>query len=128
MRVGFFTEVYHPIVNGVVTSLDGLADGLRTLGHEVYCFAPRVPGYEEHDGPVFRMPSLPLPVPTPYRLTVPVVNRRNRQAIINRLNVLHAHSPFVTGWMAVRYARRLRIPLVYTYHTQLEEYAHYVPF
>ena len=30
--------------------------------------------------------------------------------------------------MGVRYARRLGIPLVFTYHTQLEEYAHYVPF
>jgi glycosyltransferase involved in cell wall biosynthesis len=128
MRVGFFTEVYHPVVNGIVASVDGLASGLRTLGHEVYCFAPAMPGYEERDEPVFRMPSLPLPAPTPYRLTLPLVSRRNRHAIINRLDILHAHSPFVTGWMAVRYARRLRIPLVYTYHTQLEEYAHYVPF
>lgn len=129
MRAGFFTEVYHPIVNGIVASVDGLASGLRAIGHEVYCFAPAMPGYEEAaDQPVFRMPSLPLPAPTAYRLTLPVVSRRNRHAIINRLDILHAHSPFVTGWMAVRYARRLRIPLVYTYHTQLEEYAHYVPF
>ena len=128
MRIGFFTEVYHPIVNGVVSSLDALAAGLRELGHEVYFFAPRMPGCEEPDGPVFRMPSLPLPMHTAYRLTVPVVSRRNRHAIINRLDVLHAHSPFVTGWMSVRYARRLRIPLVYTYHTRLEEYVHYVPF
>ena len=128
MRAGFFTEVYHPVVNGIVASIDGLAVGLRGLGHTVYCFAPHVPGYEERDEPVFRMPSLPLPTPAPYRLTLPVVSRRNRHAIINRLDILHAHSPFVTGWMAVRYARRLRIPLVYTYHTQLEEYTHYVPF
>lgn len=128
MRVGFFTEVYHPVVNGIVASLDGLAAGLRALGHDVYFFAPHVPGYEETTGPVCRIPSLPLPTSTPYRLTVPVVSRRNRTAIVNRLDVLHAHSPFVTGWMSVRYARRLRIPLVYTYHTRLEEYAHYVPF
>ena len=128
MRVGFFTEVYHPVVNGIVASLDGLASGLRALHHDVYFFAPRVPGYEETHGPVCRIPSLPLPTSTPYRLTVPVVSRRNRHAILNRLDVLHAHSPFVTGWMSVRYARRLRIPLVYTYHTRLEEYAHYVPF
>jgi glycosyltransferase involved in cell wall biosynthesis len=30
--------------------------------------------------------------------------------------------------MAARYARRLRVPLIYTYHTRLEEYSHYVPF
>ncbi len=128
MRVGFFTEVYRPVVNGIVASIDGLAEGLRALGHEVYCFAPRVPGYEEETGTVYRMPSLPLPTATAYRLTLPLVNRHNRHTIVRRLHVIHAHSPFVTGWMAVRYARRIRIPLVYTYHTRLEEYAHYVPF
>ena len=127
MRIGFFTEVYRPIVNGVVASVDGLAEGLRRLGHDVHCFAPHIPGSDEADG-ALRMPSLPLPTGTPYRLTVPMVSRRNRVGIINNLDVLHAHSPFVTGWMSVRYARRLRVPLVYTYHTRLEEYVHYLPF
>jgi 1,2-diacylglycerol 3-alpha-glucosyltransferase len=128
LRVGFFTEIYRPVVNGVVASVEGLADGLRARGHSVYCFAPRMPGYEESDGPVFRMPSLPLPTKTPYRLTLPVVSRRNRNGIIKRLSVVHVHSPFVTGWMGLRYSRRYGMPLVYTYHTQLEAYAHYVPF
>ena len=127
MRIGFFTEVYRPIVNGVVASVDGLAEGLRHLGHDVHCFAPHIPGSDETDG-ALRMPSLPLPTGTAYRLTVPMVSRRNRLGIINNLDVVHAHSPFVTGWMSVRYARRLRVPLVYTYHTRLEEYVHYLPF
>jgi 1,2-diacylglycerol 3-alpha-glucosyltransferase len=128
LRVGFFTEIYRPVVNGVVASVEALADGLRARGHEVYCFAPRMPGYEEADGPVFRMPSLPLPTRTPYRLTLPLVSRRNLNGIIKRLSIVHVHSPFVTGWMGTRYARRYGMPLVYTYHTQLEAYAHYVPF
>jgi 1,2-diacylglycerol 3-alpha-glucosyltransferase len=128
MRVGFFTEVYRPVVNGVVASIDTLAEGLRDRGHQVYCFAPRVPGYDEADGPVFRMPSLPLPTRTPYRLTLPLVSRRNLNNVIKRLSLVHVHSPFVTGWMGMRYARRYGMPLVYTYHTQLEAYAHYVPF
>ena len=41
---------------------------------------------------------------------------------------MHVHSPFVTGWMGRAYARRYGMPLVFTYHTQLEAYAHYVPF
>jgi len=128
LRAGFFTEVYRPVVNGVVESVDTLAAGLRARGHEVYCFAPRMPGYEERDGPVFRMPSLPLPTRTPYRLTLPLVSRRNVNNIIKRLSLIHVHSPFVTGWMGLRYARRYGMPVVYTYHTQLEAYAHYVPF
>lgn len=128
LRVGFFTEVYHPVVNGVVAAVDALAEGLRGRGHEVYCFAPKVPGYEEEGGPVFRMPSLPLPSRSPYRLTLPLVSRRNLNGVIKRLSVVHVHSPFVTGWMGMRYARRFGMPLVFTYHTKLEEYAHYVPF
>jgi 1,2-diacylglycerol 3-alpha-glucosyltransferase len=128
LRVGFFTEIYRPVMNGVVASVDGLAEGLRARGHLVYCFAPRMPGYDEADGPVFRMPSLPLPTRTPYRLTLPVVSRRNLNGVIKQLSVVHVHSPFVTGWMGLRYSRRYGMPLVYTYHTQLEAYAHYVPF
>lgn len=43
------------------------------------------------------------------------------------LHVVHTHSPFVTGWMGANYARRRGLPLVFTYHTRLEAYAHYVP-
>lgn len=128
LRIGFFTEVYRPVVNGVVASIDALAEGLRGRGHDVYCFAPRMPGGDENDGPVFRMPSLPLPTRTAYRLTLPLVSRRNVNNVIKRLSLVHVHSPFVTGWMGMRYARRYGMPLVYTYHTQLEAYAHYVPF
>ena len=128
MNVGFFTEVYHPVVNGVVASIDALAGGLRDLGNDVAIFAPTAPGYEHDAPPVFRIPSLPLPVASPYRLTLPHISRGARESVLDRLNVIHAHSPFVTGWMAARSARRLHVPLVYTYHTRLEEYAHYVPF
>jgi 1,2-diacylglycerol 3-alpha-glucosyltransferase len=134
LKVGFFTEIYRPVVNGVVAAVDGLAEGLRSRGHEVYCFAPRMPGYDDAVAPapteqtIVRMPSLPLPTRTPYRLTLPVVSRRNVNNVIARLSLVHAHSPFITGWMGRRYARRYGIPLVYTYHTQLEAYAHYVPF
>ncbi|HTX59764.1 MAG TPA: glycosyltransferase [Verrucomicrobiae bacterium] len=128
LRIGFFTEVYRPVVNGVVASVETLAEGLRGRGHQVYCFTPRMPGYDKSDGPVFRMPSLPLPTSTPYRLTLPLVSRRNVNNVIKRLSLIHVHSPFVTGWMGLRYARRYGMPLVYTYHTQLEAYVHYVPF
>ena len=128
LRVGFFTEIYRPVVNGVVASVEALADGLRGRGHEVYCFAPYLPGAADADGLVFRMPSLPLPTRTAYRLTLPLVSRANLNGIIKRLSLVHVHSPFVTGWMGLRYARRYGMPIVYTYHTQLEAYAHYVPF
>lgn len=115
-------------MNGVVASVEALAHGLRSRGHEVYCFAPSMPGDEGSADVFFRMPSLPLPTRTPYRLTVPLVSRRSVRSVIRRLHLVHVHSPFVTGWMGLRYARRYGMPVIYTYHTQLEAYTHYVPF
>ncbi len=128
LRIGFFTEIHRPVMNGVVASVEALAHGLRLRGHEVYCFAPSMPGDEGGADVFFRMPSLPLPTRTPYRLTVPLVSRRSVRSVIRRLHLVHVHSPFVTGWMGLRYARRYGMPVIYTYHTQLEAYTHYVPF
>jgi 1,2-diacylglycerol 3-alpha-glucosyltransferase len=128
LHVGFFTEIYRPVVNGVVASVDTLADGLRARGHDVSCFAPSMPGGTESDGEVFRLPSLPLPNGTQYRITLPLVGRHNLKNVVRRLSVIHAHSLFLTGWAGLHYARRCGVPIVYTYHTQLEAYAHYVPF
>lgn len=128
MKIAIFTEVYRPIVNGVVTSVDGLAEQLRSLGHDVFTFAPHIPKGAESIGRVFRMPSLPLPARTEYRLTLPLVARRNKVRFLSHCDVIHSHSLFITGWMASYYARRrFRVPLVYTYHTLLDRYAHYSP-
>jgi 1,2-diacylglycerol 3-alpha-glucosyltransferase len=77
---------------------------------------------------VFRMPSLPLPANTEYRLTLPLVARRNKARFLSQCDIIHSHSLFITGWMASYYARkRFRVPLIFTYHTLLDSYAHYSP-
>lgn len=123
LRVGLFTECYRPIQNGIVASVDALARTLRTNGHAAVVVTPEMPLYRDLDHDVIRLPSLPLPTRTAYRLTVPYLPRE-----IGTLALVHAHSPFITGWLGVQAARRERVPLVFTYHTQLEAYAHYVPF
>ncbi len=127
VRVGFFTECYKPIVNGVVASIDALHDGLRARGVEVTMVAPHFPRFVDDVRDVVRIPSLPLPTQTAYRLCLPYLNAVDRRRV-RGLDIVHAHSPFVTGWMGASYARRHRIPLVFTYHTRLDAYAHYAPF
>lgn len=126
MRVGLFTECYHPIRNGVVSAVDALGATLRGRGHEVVYVTPKMPGFDYASRDVVTIPSLPLPARTAYRLTLPLPSRKRREAL-SRLSIVHAHSPFVTGWMALGYARRYGVPLIFTYHTLLEEYVHYVP-
>jgi 1,2-diacylglycerol 3-alpha-glucosyltransferase len=127
MRVGFYTECYRPIVNGVVASIDALRAGLCAHGVEVTTVAPHFPRFVDDAGDVVRIPSLPLPTQTEYRLCVPYLNADDRRRV-RGIDIVHAHSPFVTGWMGASYARRRNIPLVFTYHTRLDAYAHYAPF
>ncbi len=127
MHVGFFTECYKPIVNGVVASIDALRDGLLARGVGVTTIAPHFPGFVDEQRDVVRIPSLPLPTPTAYRLCVPYLSADDRRRF-DGVDLVHAHSPFVTGWMAAAYANRRNVPLVFTYHTRLDAYAHYAPF
>jgi len=99
---------------------------LRAQGVEVTTVAPRMP-HAAVESDVLRIPSLPLPTPTAYRLCVPYLSAGDRERL-RGVDVVHAHSAFVTGWMAVAFARRRRLPLVFTYHTRLDAYAHYAPF
>jgi 1,2-diacylglycerol 3-alpha-glucosyltransferase len=127
LHIGFFTECYRPIVNGIVASIDALRSGLEAAGVAVTTVAPRFPHFDDEGGDIVRIPSLPLPTATAYRLCVPYVRTVDR-CRVRDLAIVHTHSPFVTGWMGANYARRRGIPLVFTYHTRIEAYAHYVPF
>lgn len=127
MRIGFFSECYHPIVNGVVASIDASREGLQNAGHEVLIVTPNVPYYQDAETAVVRLPSLALPSSSGYRLTLPVTTRALDARAGAPFDVVHAHSQFITGGLAMRYARAHRVPLVFTYHTRLDYYAHYAP-
>jgi glycosyltransferase involved in cell wall biosynthesis len=60
-----------------------------------------------------------MPVPLPWTAAVDEARRFAPQ-------IVHAHSPFVTGLMARRLARAMGAPLVFTHHTRFTDYSHYL--
>jgi 1,2-diacylglycerol 3-alpha-glucosyltransferase len=127
LHVGLFTECDEPIVNGVVASVGTLRSGLADAGCRVTTIAPSYAVSIARNAAYVRLPSLPLPTSTGYRLCVPYVPALDR-ATFHAIDIAHAHSPFVTGWLAAATARRRGLPLVFTYHTRIDEYVHYAPF
>jgi 1,2-diacylglycerol 3-alpha-glucosyltransferase len=127
VRIGLFTNNYLPFCGGVTISVETLRRGLEGRGHEVWTFAPRFPGAPETDPRVVRFPSIPAATYPEFALAVPWSPRIGRQVSRLGLDVFHAHHPFLLGPAARRLARRLHRPLVFTYHTRYEKYAHYVP-
>src|SRR6185369_3367834 len=127
MRVGLFTNNYLPFRGGVTTAVATLRQGLEAFGHDVWIFAPHSSSPLADLPRVFRYPSLPAPTYPGFSLPLPVSPRLARVARGLALDVVHAHHPFLLGPAARRLARRLGRPLVFTYHTRYEKYAHYVP-
>jgi 1,2-diacylglycerol 3-alpha-glucosyltransferase len=127
MRVGLFTNNYLPFRGGVTTAVETLRLGLEALGHRSWVFAPA--SQQPHPDPpfVFRYPSIPAPTYPGFSLPLPVSTRLARLARGLELDVVHVHHPFLLGLTGRRLARRQRRPLVFTYHTRYEKYAHYVP-
>ena len=123
MRVGIFTNAYRPIISGVVNSIDLIRKELLRQGHVPFLWAPGFRGYREEHAGVFRYPSLSLTRQVQYPLALACRCRNLRPF---QLDVLHTHHPFLLGDTARAYARQLGIPLVFTFHTQYEQYCHYV--
>jgi glycosyltransferase involved in cell wall biosynthesis len=127
MRVGLFTNNYLPFRGGVTTAVTTLRQGLEAFGHDVWIFAPGSSSPLTDLPRVFRYPSVPAPTYPGFSLPLPVSPRLARIARGLDLDIVHAQHPFLLGVTARRLARRLGRPLVFTYHTRYEKYAHYVP-
>lgn len=137
MRILLTTESYLPYLSGVTVSVDSLARGLGARRHDVMVLAPRpaagaAPGSVGSPGPDPRhawLPSYQLPrlAPLGYRMPVPLP-WTDAVAAARRFapDVVHAHSPFVTGVLARRLARAAGAPLVFTHHTRFADYHHYL--
>jgi 1,2-diacylglycerol 3-alpha-glucosyltransferase len=127
VRVGLFTNNYLPFCGGVTVSVETLRLGLEGRGHEAWVLAPRFPGAVETAARVLRYPSIPAATYPEFALAVPYAPRLARQVRALRFDVFHAHHPFLLGPAARRLARRQGRPLVFTYHTRYDKYAHSVP-
>lgn len=128
LKVAMFTNNYLPFIGGVPIAVDRLRRALARLGHEVLVVAPCY-GDTPHDGPgELRVRSLlTLGSGKEFRLANVFSPRLYRRIVAWRPDIIHVHHPFWLGSAGLLLARMLRIPVIYTYHTRLEHYAHYVP-
>ncbi|MBY6437707.1 glycosyltransferase family 1 protein [Rhodococcus kroppenstedtii] len=128
MRIAVIAESFLPHVNGVTNSILRVLEHADAAGHDALVVAPDTPAgvapaATEHDGvPVVRVPSvmvpkvssLPVGVPTPALLTT---------LRTFAPDVVHLASPFSLGAGGVAAARRLDIPTVAVYQTDVAGFA-----
>lgn len=134
LRTAMFTNNYLPFIGGVPISIERLKRGLTARGHPVMVVAPRY-GRQRDDNQntpdesdVLRLPSLlPLGKHQEFRLANIFSWRLMSRVRAFAPHIIHVHHPFWIGRAGQLIGRLLGVPVVYTYHTRLEHYAHYVP-
>lgn len=130
MRIALVTEVFLPAVDGVVTRLCGTLEELVRAGDEVLVIAP-AGGPPSYAGvPVVPAPALPVPLypdgdgyPAK-RVSLPT-RTLGRALRAFAPELIHAVNPFLLAAGAVYHARRMRVPLVASYHANVPTYAAY---
>ena len=124
MKIAFFTDTYHPSLDGVVRSIDLFSAQLRRQGHQVRVFAPD--GGAAHRRAWARYaPSLPFPPYPQYR--VPLwIGDVAAQAADWKPDVIHCHAMLAMGLAARDASRACGAPLVGTFHTMVPSAMHYV--
>jgi glycosyltransferase involved in cell wall biosynthesis len=124
------TETYSPEVNGVAMTLSHLVKGLRRQGHAVSVVRPRRQSSDrssdDGDLKVTVVPGLPIPGYKGVHVGMPGRGLLQGRWTQHRPDVVYVATEGPLGWVAVRTAQRLRIPVLSGFHTNFHSYArHY---
>lgn len=127
VRIVYVTESFPPDVNGVAHTAVRVAEHLVRRGHQPLVIAPE-PASElsRPDSalsfPVVRIRSLAVPAYPGFRVGLP--GPRVRAAVAgHRADLVHLAGPFVLGAGGCAAARRMRLPMVAVYATDMPAYA-----
>jgi glycosyltransferase involved in cell wall biosynthesis len=125
LRITIVSETYFPQINGVSRTLEKLVGHCCARGDQVQLLVPRYDGsmnddpagVERRDFPGFALPcyrEVLLP------LTTPATIRKELSRFGTQL--VHIATEGSLGWVALRAARSLGLPVVSSYHTNFPQY------
>lgn len=122
MRIALFTETFLPKVDGIVNTLCYLLEHLAERGHESILFAPTSTSAQYAGATIVTFSGRPFPLYPELKLVSPTVNLRQHLRDF-RPDLVHAVQPITLGTAGMWHARRLGIPVVASYHTDIAGYA-----
>ena len=128
MRIAIFTEAYLPRINGVVTHIKLLKEGLEARGHDVLIVTADGDAKEHYlENGVLHCPGIKLTKKlSGFETSVPVSRKRLNFVRDFKPDIIHVETEFGMGLCGVSIAKMLKVPLVYTMHTMYDEYIYYI--
>ncbi len=124
MRVIFFTETFLPKIDGIVSIMCLLLEHLQKRGvPAMVVTADR--GISEYAGArVHGVRGIPVPFYPELHITLPGPGTLRAMRSFEP-TIVHLVHPTVTGIPGIRYAHKLGVPLLASFHTDLMQMAHF---
>lgn len=122
LRVVIATESFLPHINGVTNSVLRVVEHLSAHGYEVSVIAPGPEDKSPKSVAVYRVRAVGMPGYRDVRLTLPsseIGDYLRRQ----RPDLVHVAAPFVLGSIVLRQCRKVGIPSVAVYQTDVAGFA-----
>jgi glycosyltransferase involved in cell wall biosynthesis len=120
MKIAIFSDAYYPQINGVVTSINSIAQNMADRGHQVIIVAPSYKNLQEPEYPgitVIRVTSISASFYDDFRWTNPFSYVVYRALKDEGVDIIHFMTPVFISLLGIKFARKLKIPLVATFHT-----------
>ena len=122
LKIAVFTETFLPKIDGIVSILCLMLQRLQELGHSVLLFGPPGGPAEYAGAEIVGVGGPRLPFYPELRINIP------RRFVWKKIaafqpDLVHVVNPFFLGPFGMSYARRLNVPVVASFHTDLPRYA-----
>ena len=122
LNVCLINDSFPPAIDGVANAVTNYARIIaRDYGYPTVV-TPYYPDADDsvYDFPVIRYPSVDMTRLVGYRAGLPFSPEITAKLEASRFDILHSHCPITSTMLARSVRERLKVPVVFTYHTKFD--------
>ena len=120
MKILIVIDQFDDANNGTTISAKRFAEGLISLGHEVYIVSTGEPRENKYVVKKMPLPIIVSQIVKSQGMTFAIPNKDILREAISKVDVVHFYMPFVLSYQALKIAEELNVPRTAAFHVQPE--------
>ena len=122
LKVCLINDSFPPAIDGVANAVTNYADIITRKHGEATVVTPYYPDADDSafPFPVVRYPSVDMTKLVGYRAGMPFSSQVFQQLETGGFDIIHSHCPITSTVLARALRERIRVPVVFTYHTKFD--------
>ena len=122
LKVCLINDSFPPAIDGVANAVTNYADVITRRHGSATVVTPYYPGADDSafSFPVVRYPSVDMTKLVGYRAGMPFSSQVFERLESEGFDIIHSHCPATSTLLARALRERIRVPVVFTYHTKFD--------